>query len=142
MRRRGWIILLAVGVALAVVIGILATGGGESRTEAEQNLCGALAGFESTASELKSLDPATASQDEFQTLVSDLENGWTRVESDAREVVSVDMSTLEKSWDEFEQAVESVPSGAKASDAIDDVSQAAQSLASTTKSTIGSLDCS
>jgi len=52
------------------------------------------------------------------------------------------MGTLDSAWDSFTSAVDDVPDDASVSDALDDVSQAAQSLLSTTKSTITGPDCS
>jgi hypothetical protein len=53
-----------------------------------------------------------------------------------------DTSTLDSAWDSFTFAVDDVPDDASVSDALNDVSQAAQSLLSTTKSTLTGPDCS
>ena len=49
---------------------------------------------------------------------------------------------LDSAWDSFKSAVDDVPDDASVSDALNDVSQAAQSLLSTTKSTLTGPDCS
>ena len=52
------------------------------------------------------------------------------------------MNTLDSAWDDFESAVKDVPDDASVSDALSDISQSADSLASTTKSTLTGPDCS
>ena len=49
---------------------------------------------------------------------------------------------LDSAWDSFTSAVDDVPDDASVSDALNDVSQAAQTLLSTTKSTLTGPDCS
>src|SRR5262249_47768683 len=64
MSRRGWIItLVAVGVALAIVIGALAN----SQSADEQKYCDSLQSMQTALTSLTSLDPKTASSDEVQS---------------------------------------------------------------------------
>ena len=65
-----------------------------------------------------------------------------QVKSDAGDLKDVDTSTLDSAWDDFKSAVDDVPDDASVSDALSDISQAADSLASTTKSTLTGPDCS
>jgi len=143
MIRKTWIIvLLAAGVGLAVVIGLLGEGGGESQAEAQQSFCSSLTGLESSIESLTSLSATTASQDDYQSAVSDIESSWDDVKTDAGDLTDVTTSTLDSSWDSFKSAVDDVPDDASVSDAMSDVSDAAQSLLSTTKSTLTGPDCS
>jgi len=61
---------------------------------------------------------------------------------DAKDVASASTSQLDSAWDSFSAAVKNVPSDASVSDALNDVSQSAQTLVSTTQSTISGLSCS
>ena len=84
----------------------------------------------------------TASTDDYQSAVSSIESAWDQVETDAGDLKDVSTSTLDSSWDSFKSAVDDVPDDASVSDALTDVSQAATSLASTTKATLTGPDCS
>ena len=143
MTRKTWIIvLLAAGVGLAILIGFLGEGGGESQAEAQQNFCSSLSGLESSIESLTSLSPSTASQDDYQSAVSNIDSAWDQVKTDAGDLTDITMSELDSSWDSFKSAVDDVPDDASVSDALSDVSQAAQSLLSSTKSTLTGPDCS
>jgi len=143
MTRKTWIIvLLAVGVGLALVIGFLGDRGGESQAEAQESFCSSLSGLESSIDGLTGLSPTSASQDDYQSAVSDVESAWDQVKTDAGDLKDVDTSTLDSAWDSFKSTVDDVPDDASVSDALNDVSQAAQSLLSTTKSTLSGPDCS
>jgi len=143
MHKRTWIIILVVvGVGLAVLIGVLGTRGQETQAEAEQNMCSSLASVDTATKNLTGLDPSTASKDEYQSAVSDVQDEWNDVESDAEDLHSINTSELDSAWDDFTQSVQNVPSDASGSDALQDVSQSAQALISTTESTINGLNCS
>jgi hypothetical protein len=143
MTRRTWIIvLLAVGVGLALVIGFLGDRGGESQAEAQESFCSSVSGLESSIDGLTGLSPTSASQDDYQSAVSDVESAWDQVKTDAGDLKDVDTSTLDSAWDSFTSTLDDVPDDASVSDALNDVSQAAQSLLSTTKSTLSGPDCS
>lgn len=143
MNRKTWIIvLLAAGVGLAILIGFLGERGGESQAQAQQNFCSSLSGLESSIESLTSLDPTSASKDDYQSAVSNVDSAWDQVKTDAGDLTDVSTSTLDSSWDSFKSAVDDVPDDASVSDALNDVSQSAQSLLSTTKATLTGPDCS
>jgi len=143
MTRSTWIIvLIAGGVGLAVLIGLLGGRGGESQAEAQQGFCSSLSGLQGSIQALAGLSPTSASKDDYQSAVSNVDSAWDQVKTDAGDLKDVSMGTLDSAWDSFTSAVDDVPDDASVSDALDDVSQAAQSLLSTTKSTITGPDCS
>lgn len=143
MNRRTWIIVLVgAGVVAAVVLGLLGNRGGESQADAEQNFCSSVSALESSVTSLENLNPASASKDDYESAVDDIQSDWDQVKTDASDLASVDMSQLDSAWDDFKSAVDDVPDDASVSDALGDVSQAAQTLASTTKSTLSGPDCS
>ena len=88
------------------------------------------------------LDPTTASKSDYQDAVDSIQSDWDDVKSDASDLASVNMSTLDSAWDDFKSAVDDVPDDASVSDALSDVKTAAQSLASTVQSTLTGPDCS
>ena len=142
MNRRTWIIVLvAAGAGLAVLIGLLGDRGGESQADAQQSFCSSLSGLESSIESLTSLSPSTASQDDYQSAVSNVESSWDQVKTDAGDLTDITTSDLDSSWDSFKSAIDDVPDDASVSDALSDVSQAAESLLSTTKSTLTGPDC-
>ena len=113
-----------------------------SQAEAQQSFCSSLSGLESSIESLTSLSPSTASQDDYQSAVSNIDSAWDQVKTDAGDLTDITMSELDSSWDSFKSAVDDVPDDASVSDALSDVSQAAQSLLSSTKSTLTGPDCS
>jgi len=131
-----------VGVGLAVLIGVLGTRGQETQAEGEQNLCSSLASLETSTKDLTGLDASTASKSDYQSAVSEVDTDWDEVKTNAQDLATIDTSMLDSAWDDFTQAVQSVPSDASVSDALQDVSHSGQELVSTTQSTINGLSCS
>ena len=142
MSRTRWILLLVVsGVVLVILIGVLSTRNEPSKTEATSSLCTSLTSLESSVKSLTSLDPSTASKSEYQSDVSAVESDWNQVKSDAHDVQNAPTGDLDSAWDSFESAVKNVPNDASVSDALNDVSQSAEQLASTAQSTASSVNC-
>jgi hypothetical protein len=80
MSRKAWIVvLIAGGVGLAILIGVLGTRNEPSTTKAQAvtSLCGSLSGLQSSLKTLTSLDPSTATKDELNTDVTAVQNSWT-----------------------------------------------------------------
>jgi hypothetical protein len=143
MRTRTWVIvLIVVGVGLAILIGALGTVGKETQAEAQQSLCSSLGSLDTSITNLTSLDPMTASQSEYQSAVSDIQDDWNQVKADASDLHSINTSTLQGAWNSFTQAVQGVPSDASVSTALQDVSQSADQLVTTVQSTATGLNCS
>src|SRR5262245_8423586 len=143
MNRRTWIIVLvAVGVGGAIVIGLLGNRGGESQADAQQNFCSSLSSLESSVNSLTSLSPTSASKSDYQSDVDQIQSDWDQVKTDASDLASVTMSELDSAWDSFKSSVDDVPDDASVSDALNDVSSSAKTLASTVKSTLSGPDCS
>jgi hypothetical protein len=144
MSRLWWIILLvAAGVGLAVVIGVLGNRGDddETKSEAASSLCGSLTTLESSIQALLNIDTSTATKSEFQSDVDAVESAWDQVKTDAQDVQDADTGDLDSAWDSFESAVKDVPSDSSVSDAESAVSQSAADLESAAKSTASSVNC-
>lgn len=143
MSRRGWIILLVLlGIVGTVALGIYAVSKEDSQANAQAAFCSSLSSLESDIDALLALDPTTASKDDYENAVDAIEDDWDDVKSDASDLASIDMNTLESAWDDFESAVKGVSDDSSVSDALDAVKTAAQSFASTVKSTLAGPDCS
>jgi hypothetical protein len=142
--RRAWIIVLAaLGVGAIILIAILANqGGGESQAQARESFCSSLTALDTSISDLTNLDPSTASTSDYQSAVSEIENSWDQVKSDASNLKDISTTQLDDAWDSFKSAVDDVPSDASVTDALNDVKSASQSLASTVKTTLSGPDCS
>jgi hypothetical protein len=144
MSRRGWIIvLIAAGIGLAILIGVLGTRNEPSQTKAEATagLCTSLQGLDSSLKTLTSLDPGTATADELNTDVSAVQSSWNTVKSSAQDVQNASMGSLDSAWDSFSSAVKDIPNASSVSDAVTSVQQAGQQLESTAKSTASSINC-
>jgi hypothetical protein len=141
-RTRWIIVLVGAGVALAILIGVLGTRNEPSKTEATSSLCASLNSLESSVKSLTSLDTSTATKSEYQSDVSAVESDWDHVNSDAQAVQNAPTGDLDSAWDSFESAVKDVPNDASVSDALNEISQSAQELASTAQTTASSVNCS
>jgi len=144
MSRMGWIIVLVVvGVVAAIALGVLGTRNEPSKTEATNNLCASLKSLDSSLKTLTGLDPSTASKTDYQNDVTAVQNNWNQVKSDASDVQDAPTGQLDSAWDSFSSAVKDVPNDASAQDALNDVTGAAQGLASAAQSTASQLtNCS
>lgn len=144
MSRRGWIIvLIAGGIGLAILIGVLATRNEPSETKAEATagLCTSLQGLDASLKQLTSLDSSTATADELNTDVAAVQSSWDTVKSSAQDVQSASMGSLDSAWDTFSSAVKGIPDASSVSDAMTSVQKAGQQLESTAKSTAASINC-
>jgi hypothetical protein len=143
VNRRGITILVVGGAAAAILVGIWAASrDGESQADAQQAFCSSLSTLDSSVEALTNLEPTSASQSDYESAVSTIESDWDQVKTDASDLASIDMSTLDDAWDSFTSAVDDVPDDASVSDALSDVKSSADSLVSTTKSTLTGPDCS
>ena len=135
MSRKAWIItLVAVGVGIAVVIGLLAN----SQSVAEKQYCSSVATLESSISALTSLDPSTVSQDQVQSDIDDIQSAWGDVKDDASNLSDLNQEDLDSAWNSFESAVKNLNDGGS----TEDVQNAAKSLGTAAQSSADSLDCS
>lgn len=144
MSRMGWIIVLvAVGVVAAVVLGVLGTRNEPSKAEATNNLCASLKSLDSSLKSLTGLDTSTASKSDYENDVTAVQNDWDQVKSDAQDVQDAPMGQLDSAWDSFSSAVKDVPNDASVQDAVNDVTGAAQGLETAAQSTASQLsNCS
>ena len=142
MDRRHWLIVIAaLGVGAIILVAILSNRG-DSQAQAQDAFCSSLTSLDSSLQDFQALDASSASQDDYQSAVSAIDDDWDQVKSDAGSLVDVDIDTIEGAWDDFKSAVDDVPDDASVSDAIGDVSGAAKSFASTVQSTLTGPDCS
>jgi hypothetical protein len=143
MSRLWWIIILvAAGVGLAVVIGVLGNKNDETKADAVSALCASLQSLETAVDNLTGLDPKTASKDAYQSDVDAVQSAWDDVKSDAQDVKDAPMGDLDSAWNDFTDAVKGVPDDASVQDALNDIAQSADQLVSTAKSTASEIDCS
>ena len=81
--------------------------------------------MDSDVQALLALEPTSASQSDYQDAVDSIQSDWDDMKSDASNLASVNMSTLDSAWDDFKSAVDDVPDDASVSDALNDVGTAA-----------------
>jgi hypothetical protein len=143
MTRMWWIIVLvAAGVGLAILLGLLAGCNESEQEQAVSSLCSSLDSLQSDTRDLISLSPTEASEDDYQSAVEDVQSSWDDVESNLQDVASATRDELSSAWDDFQSAVQNVPSDATPQESLQEVNQAAQTLQSTTASTISDVNCS
>jgi hypothetical protein len=143
MSRMGWIVILVVvGIALAIVVGVLGTRNepSQSKTEAINSLCSSLDGLEASVKTLTSLS-SSSSMTDFQSDVTAVQTSWNQVKSDAQAVQNAPTGQLDSAWNDFESAVKAVPSSDSVSAAVSSVSSSANTLTSAAKSTASEVDC-
>ena len=142
MSRMWWIIILvAAGVGLAMVIGVLGTRNEPSKTETLNTFCDSLKTLESSVKALTSL-PSSASKSDFQNDVDAVQSDWSQVKSDAQAVQNAPTGDLDSAWDSFTAAVKNIPNSSSASDAVSSVTQSADQLVSAAQSTASQVNCS
>ena len=135
-------LLIIIGIAAAIGIGIFAVTREDSQADAQDAFCSSLQSMDSDVQALLALEPTSASQSDYQDAVDSIQSDWDDTKNDASDLASVNMSTLDNAWDDFKSAVDDVPSDASVSDALNDVGTAAKSFGSTVKSTLDGPDCS
>ena len=142
MGRRGLIIaLVAVVAGIVVAIALIGRGDGDSQAGAQESFCSSLTTLESSIQALEALEPTAASKDDYENAVSDIEDDWDQVKSDASDLADVTTSDLDNAWDDFKSAVDDVPDDASVSDAASGVASAAQTFGSTVQATLTGPDC-
>lgn len=135
MSKKGWIItLVALGVGLAVVIGLLAN----SQSYAERQYCDSLSSLEGSLSALTSLDPSTASQDQVQSDIDAIQSDWSDVKSDASNLSDANQQELDSAWNSFQSSVSDLTGG---SGSTEDVQSAAKGLESAVQANAETYDC-
>ena len=140
MSRMWWIIILvAAGVAAAIVIGVLGTRNETSKTDAVNSLCSSVKTLDSSVKSLTGLDSSTATKTDYENAVTAVQNSWNQVQSDAQAVQDAPTGDLDSAWNSFSSSVKNVPDSASASDAINDVTSSAQALGTAAQSTASRL---
>ena len=88
MSRMWWIIVLvAGGIGLAVVVGVLGTRNASTKSEATASLCTSIKSLETSLTNLTSL-PSSASKSDYQNDVTAVQDDWSQVKTDAQAVQS------------------------------------------------------
>ena len=142
MNRMWWIVVLvAAGVGLAIVIGVLGTRNEESKTTAVSNLCSSLKSLDTAVTNLTSL-PSSATKSDYQNNVNAVQSDWNQVKSDAQAVQNAPTGDLDSAWNSFTSAVKNVPNDASVSDAVNDITQSAKGLVSAAQTTASEINCS
>jgi hypothetical protein len=147
MSRRNWIIVLvAAGIGLAVLIGVLGTrnepsSSSQTKAQASSALCSTVKDLGTSIQTLVGLGTGAAKQD-YQSDVTAVENAWSQVQSDYQALQQAEPGELENAWNDFENAVKSVPESDSVSDAVNSIKQSADALQSAAQSTASSLSCS
>jgi len=141
MTKTLWLILLGVVLAGgAVLIGILNSG--SSQANARQAFCSSVSTLQGSVNDLVALSPTSASKDDYESALDDVDDDWDEVEDAASDLAGATTSQLSDAWDSFESALDAIPDDASVSDALDGIKSATQSFASSLSSTLSGPDCS
>jgi hypothetical protein len=137
-----WIIILvAIGIGLAILIGVLGTRNEPSKASSVNSLCSSLQSLESSVESMTSL-PSGSSKSQYQSDWTTVQNDWNQVKSDAQAVQNAPTGDLDNAWESFTSAVKNVPNDASADDAVNDIKQSGQQLVSVAQSTAQQVNCS
>jgi len=130
------------GIVLVGVAGLLVgCDDDESQAAAEDNLCASLTSFSATVVNLQGLDPTTASQDDYEAAVQEVQKAGNAVREDAEDVAEADTTALESAVDDLEAAAQDVPDDIPVTDALSSLQPEVQAVAQTWKETFDTLDC-
>src|SRR5262245_45775286 len=108
MSRMWWIIILvAAGVGIAVVIGVIGQRNETSSATKSQevsSLCASLKSLETSLKNLTSLS-SSSSKSDFDADVTAVQDDWNQVKADAQDVQDAPTGDLDSAWDSFSSAV-------------------------------------
>jgi hypothetical protein len=106
-------------LAGAMSIALVACGGDdETQAEAETSVCTSLASFQTAVTAFRDLDPATATQEEYDAAADDVRSAWDDVLSESGDLNEADFSALESAYDELDSAIDDIPDDVPVADAI------------------------
>jgi len=142
MTRRNWIIvLIAAGVGLAILIGVLGTRNEPStsttKATALNSFCNSLVELGSSLQTLA----GSSSKSEFQTNANAVQAAWDLVENAAHSVQNAPAGPLDQAWSTFTNSVANANSAGSLTEAVNDIKQSANALVSTAKTTASSAHC-
>ena len=141
MTRMRWIIVLvAAGVGLAILIGVLGTRNEPTKAEAATSLCSSLTSLQSSLKTLTTL-PGSSSKSDYQSDVNAVQNDWNQVKSDLQEVKNAQGGDIENAWNGFTAALKNVPDSASVQDAVNDITASAQQLVTAAQTTASQVSC-
>jgi hypothetical protein len=145
MTRHNWIIvLIAAGVGLAILVGVLGTRN-EPNSSTSTTKAAALNSFCNSLVELgASLQTlaGSSSKSEFQTNANAVQAAWDLVENAAHAVQgSAPAGPLDQAWSTFTNSVANAGSAGTVTEAANDIKQSASALVSTAKTTASSVHC-
>ena len=149
MTRRTWIIVLvAGGIGLAILIGVLGTrnepsnsSSGPNRAQAASTLCSSLKNLGGSIQTLVGLG-TSGTKDEYQSDVTAVQTAWGQVQTDYQTLKNAPPGDLSNAWSNFDSAVKAVPDSDSASDAVNSIKQSADALQSAAQTTASQLSCS
>jgi hypothetical protein len=100
---------------VALILGVCALGlvasacGGESSETAKANFCDSLSDLSATVASYEGLNPATATNDELNSAVDDIENAWDDVVNEANDWANADDNALADAYNDLYWAVQWIP---------------------------------
>jgi hypothetical protein len=128
------IVLAVAGLAIAVVIGFLAT----SQSRAEKGYCDDLSSFKTS---LASVAGSTSVSD-LQSNVSAVQGAWADLKNSGSKLKDNNSSSLDSAWSNFTQSITNLPQSGSIDAAKQSVTNAAQNLQSAVAASVKSYDCS
>jgi len=128
------VILAVAGLAIAVVIGFVAT----SQSRAEKDYCDSLSSFKTSLANVA----GSSSVSDLQSNVSAVQSAWGDLKSSASNVKDNNSSSLDSAWSNFTQSITNLPQSGSIDAAKQSVTTAAQNLQSAVAASVKSYDCS
>lgn len=121
-------LLVALGLAGALALGVAACGDDEEATQTAANteLCTAAAGFRSAIGELTALQPGDVTRNQLASVTASISSAWGALSSALQNAASVDSEALSSAWDGLKSAIQAVPGSGSPQEALTAVQAAAE----------------
>jgi hypothetical protein len=129
-------------VVLTACLGLAACGSNEpSQAEAEQHLCASLDAFAASVVSLQGLSLQSASEDDLNAAVDEVDNAWDKVVEDAKDVKNASTDKIESAYDDLKNAVENRPTDKPITEVIAGLEPKVTAFAQAWKDFASSFDC-
>jgi hypothetical protein len=133
--------VLALIACISTMGVMVAACGGESTAEAKDSFCTSLSDFSSAYVSYEGLNPATATNDEYDDAYDELDQSWDRLVQDAEDFAEADDNELTAAVDDLYDAAVALPGDNTARQNIEALSDEIQALPSAYKATFDGSGC-
>jgi chromosome segregation ATPase len=140
--KRGIVIFLTIAVlASAAFVACGDDDDDDDQAGAESKVCEGIDSFQASVAALQSLDPSTASQDDYEAAVEDVRSDWDALQEDVAELEAEDQEALEEAYGDLDQAIEDAPEAEPVDDALATLSEEITAISAVNNEIRDGLTC-